>query len=306
MFIAMDRTKFRDTRCFSSEFLYQYSGYFETFLESTTSGDDQWLPFWNRIVEIPSKDFNTRPVPVKRELPAHDVESVFWMILLFFIRASPSSSSETLSNEDLRYRSKTFGALSNNLIDGIDGRRALLAYSEKTWRCTLHPQLRRFAPMLRAMALYFTNTWHFFPEINGKWNAHAHEAMRRILWKAIGDMGGEDIPIHSTPLKIEMAPNPTYFTMHLTTAKKRKATEYDDDNERTRLPAPKFLEAPKKKSKLVPSSSPIQHEEGRIFPLVKAGKELLREIKLSHRQGKTWLQSEKALYAGLDLCSVRP
>ena len=289
----MDRTNYRDMPETSSDFWVHYRQYLETSPEGSTP--DSWLVFWDEVVRQSHLVFTSRP-SYPKELPLHDVESVFWIIVLFFIRASPSDANEeeVISNEDLDSRSQTFCNLSSNFIGRIDWRTLLLGYSEDRWRLALHPRLRPFAPLLSTMASYFKNTWHFFPGIYGERSFHAHEAMRRMLWKTIQNID-EDIPISQEPLDIIMPRSPSYYTMNTARTGKRKANENEDRNEKSQgmtIPS-----AGTSKRRRFGSSQPLTTDSLTPPPSSEDVIQVLMNVKNSHKAGKRWLQSTKVPYA---------
>lgn len=135
MFIAMDRANYNRKPHISAPFFSQsYEQYLESSPETNIPGGDRWLIFWDKVSNLTSKDLLRSSSPLRRELPLHDVESVFWVMVLFFIRASPSGTTHELSKEQLDRRSRAFYTLSQNSIGEDDGRLPLLDYSEDKWR----------------------------------------------------------------------------------------------------------------------------------------------------------------------------
>ena len=299
MFIARDRSHYREVPAFDPWFWKRHKRFFETSPEK--SRPDLWILFWEEAVKtLQIMQFSSiLPIASRQELPLHDVESVFWVIVLFFIRASPCNAKEEkeeTSKDGINRRTNAFRTLSNNHIGEDDGRIPLLQYSEENWRRALHPELHCFAPMLHVMASYFTNTWQYFEDAQGDNNVHGHEAMRRILWHAIKSMKA-DIPLRTEPVEVEMSFGVNYYTMNSGKGNKRKAESQDIDGKVDSTIPHAGLTS--KKKRVEPS------------PLLESGPEidesmtqLLMTIRDSHKGGKRWLQSTEVSYMGLDLCSV--
>ena len=218
MFIAMDRTNYRCLpRISIGFFLSSRQEYLKALPESCILAEDPWLTFWQSIIATSQECLANMPAPMYRESPLHDVKLVFWIIVLFFIQASPCNAKEEkeeTSKDAINHHTNVFCTLSNNYIGEDDGRIPLLEYSEENWRRALHAELHCFSPMLCIMASYFTNTWHYFEDAQGDNNVHGHEAMRRILWHAIKSMKA-DIPLHTEPLEVIMSSGANYYTMNL-------------------------------------------------------------------------------------------
>ena len=236
--------------------------------------------------------------PSCQELPLHDVEPVFWVIVLFFIRASPSNAKDEKqeTSRDESFHSDAFCMLSSNCIGKGDGRRLLLQYSEGDWKRALHPALHSFVPMLSAMASYFQNTWHFISTTVGSRCIHGHEAMRRILWNTIKDMN-MNIPIDNKPVQVTIPANPSLFMMNMptSTGNKRKINMSEDIAPEDNMGTPP---SGKGKRQRVESSSPFEHLLARDEEL----SQLLWKIRQSHRDGKEWLHSADVEYIHLNLC----
>ena len=120
MFIAMDRTNYRCLpRISIGFFLSSCQEYLKALPESCILAEDPWLTFWQSIIATSQEHLANMPAPMYRESPLHDVKLVFWIIVLFFIRASPCNAKEEkeeTSKDAINRRTNAFCTLSNNYI----------------------------------------------------------------------------------------------------------------------------------------------------------------------------------------------
>jgi len=120
----------------------------------------------------------------------HDVESVFWIIMWFLIRASPVGDTETLSTD---FVDTADGMLRHQIgKDQLAPRTVFISYKRHDWLEVLQPRLHRLIDMLVNMGNYLGKRWLQFPDISPY---HAHEAVKRLLLKEIIRMTDEEDPI---------------------------------------------------------------------------------------------------------------
>lgn len=138
--------------------------------------------------------------------PMHDAESIFWLVVLFFLRAHPMGYDHTDlmsgERERRRHRTNAFKSMVMNGIEtGHDSRKAPNADS-------LPPQFHPFVEMLANLDIYFRQSWHdpFFSNLES--NAirfHAHNALQVVLLDTINKLQtmGDDIEVYATPLGVD-------------------------------------------------------------------------------------------------------
>jgi len=120
----------------------------------------------------------------------HDVESVYWIIVWFLIRASPVGDAEHLSRN---YFLTAEGMLSHQIgTDNVAPRTSLISYERRDWTKVLLPRCHGLIDMLVNMGTYLGKRWLQFPDI---YPYHAHEAVKRLLLKEIIRMADEEDPI---------------------------------------------------------------------------------------------------------------
>ncbi|KAF8581021.1 hypothetical protein K439DRAFT_258862 [Ramaria rubella] len=166
-------------------FISSYNGEsydaFNTFLDSVLAGT------------FPTKD----PFSSSEEnaaivhQPFHDVESMFWVIVWFLMRAWPEDSREPEITD--QYKLSTAAMLAHRMgTDGFGLRKDLLRYKGQVWETILHSQCRPLASMLAKMAAYLGIRWLSHPDAPP---CHSHEALKRLLLKEIVRMTQEGKPI---------------------------------------------------------------------------------------------------------------
>jgi hypothetical protein len=134
--------------------------------------------------------------------PMHDAESVFWLIVLFFLRAWPKGYNldDPKEPERRKRRSKVFSTLARNEI-GTEDRRNIPK------KAALPPQLQGFTEMISRLDCYFNQTWHSLDSINEPQHRfHAHNALQSILLEEVKELEvrGDEIEINSIPLGVNV------------------------------------------------------------------------------------------------------
>jgi len=120
----------------------------------------------------------------------HDVESLYWIIMWFLIRASPVGNTESISVD---YVLAAEGMLSHQIgTDKVAARTSFISYERRDWLEVIHPRCHGLIDMLVNMGSYLGKRWLQFPDISPY---HAHEAVKRLLLKEIIRMMDEEDPI---------------------------------------------------------------------------------------------------------------
>ena len=120
----------------------------------------------------------------------HDVESLYWIIMWFLIRASPVGDTESLS---MNYTLTAEGMLSHQIgTDDAAPRTLFMSYRRPKWQKILQPRFHVLIDMLVNMGTYLGKRWLQFQDISPY---HAHEAVKRLLLKEIIRMTDEEDPI---------------------------------------------------------------------------------------------------------------
>ncbi|KAF8347753.1 hypothetical protein F5887DRAFT_1258389 [Amanita rubescens] len=138
--------------------------------------------------------------------PMHDAESIFWLIVLFFLRAHPKGYDHTdlMSGERERQRHRT-AAFKSMVMNGIEmGHDSRAAPNENS----LPPQLHPFVEMLFNLDMYFRQSWHdpYFSNLESRViRFHAHNALQMVLLDTINKLQttGDDIEVHAMPSGVD-------------------------------------------------------------------------------------------------------
>ncbi|KAF8331576.1 hypothetical protein F5887DRAFT_998191 [Amanita rubescens] len=137
--------------------------------------------------------------------PMHDAESIFWLIVLFFLRAHPKGYDHTNAKsgerERRRHRTAAFKSMVMNAIEmGLDSR-------EPPNRKSLPPQFHPFVKMMVKLDMYFRQSWHdpYFSNFESEAiRFHAHNALQVVLLDAINKLQTTgDIEVHAMPLGVD-------------------------------------------------------------------------------------------------------
>ncbi|KAF8329020.1 hypothetical protein F5887DRAFT_1082782 [Amanita rubescens] len=135
----------------------------------------------------------------------HDAESIFWLIVLFFLRASPKGyDPKSDPNEPKRRqaRTDTFKSFARNQIGTVLDSRGTPEID------MLPPQLHRFCDMLSRLDHYFCRAWHVLGTSEGQHRFHAHNALQSVLLAEIKNLQADnsEIEINPTPLGVDDNP----------------------------------------------------------------------------------------------------
>ncbi|KZV87642.1 hypothetical protein EXIGLDRAFT_196817 [Exidia glandulosa HHB12029] len=112
--------------------------------------------------------------------PCYDVQSIYWSLLWFFLRALPTGKPP------LDVLDGDFSRFANSLLEHTVGDDAFRADHFFQWRgptLELHAALADFVPLFQNLAAYLAIPWHMYknhPEVHVP-NDHAHTAVRRLL-----------------------------------------------------------------------------------------------------------------------------
>ncbi|GJJ08988.1 hypothetical protein Clacol_003209 [Clathrus columnatus] len=142
--------------------------------------------------------------------PHHDMESVYWLILWFLVKAWPKG----IELEDLNLGIS--GRNSHNFIietmlargTGADDAFAMVTWlrnSKELWELMLHPVYRHLVTMLADMGRYICMCWSRFPDVPF-W--HSHEVFKRLLFKQIVQMTNANDPIPIQGHRPSLNPTP--------------------------------------------------------------------------------------------------
>ncbi|GJJ11348.1 hypothetical protein Clacol_005580 [Clathrus columnatus] len=150
--------------------------------------------FW--LQSIVSKSEKTKLDSATNEIglhrPIHDMESVYWLILWFIIKALPTGVNLELERDNHHFLE---GLMLSRRI-GLTGQAfsivPFLRSTEENWKGLLNPVYEPLVGMLFNMSQYICMRWLEFPEVI-PW--HPHEAFKRLLLKEIIRMTDGNCPI---------------------------------------------------------------------------------------------------------------
>ena len=137
--------------------------------------------------------------------PVHDVESIFWLIVLFFLRACPKDynpKSDPRERKRRQRRTDAFDSLVKNKIGTIRDSRGTLVTK------ALPPQLHCFVDMLDRLDDYFSQVWHRLGIDEGPHRFHAHNALQSVLLKEIKKLQARKTEIEINPIPLGVDDNP--------------------------------------------------------------------------------------------------
>ncbi|KZV87643.1 hypothetical protein EXIGLDRAFT_723487 [Exidia glandulosa HHB12029] len=189
-------TKFRDVEALA------------VFQQAFPEGDAGFVEMFEKVVELEQKRARlmtrpenealrfTDPATVVHE-PWYDVQSIFWSILWFFVRALPEG------REPRDVMDGDFSTFANTLLTHKIGKEKNRTDDFFYWdgpRSYLHPDLVHFADLIRDLALYLSVPWHMYknhPEFKLP-DDHAHTAVRRLLLAEIYTLNQPKNPLNVT------------------------------------------------------------------------------------------------------------
>lgn len=170
-----------------------------------------------------------RKLAYVKHAPMHDAESVFWVIVLFFLRACPKNYHPK-DDPDERHRresrTKTFKGLASSDVNADADTRSIPRVD------ALPPQLHCFLDMISLLEQYFLQAWDILTIIEGH-RFHAHNALQSVLLNEIHKLQArnDEIEINSAPLGVD-----NVYALLLNSrsylSSKRVALGGDEDNAR--------------------------------------------------------------------------
>ncbi|KAF8321829.1 hypothetical protein F5887DRAFT_1215369 [Amanita rubescens] len=190
----------RVLRTLGTHFKEACKGVFPEGVTGVNQRQDEVTAFLRVVDELGDKSDGARESVV--HAPVHDAESIFWLIVLFFLRAWPKGydpKQDPGGSYRRSQRNEIFGRLMKNTIGtGLDTR----SIPDEDM---LPPQLVSFAEMLSCLELYFLQVWHDLKIIGGQHRFHAHNAIQAVLLKEIKNLqtSGNDIELNPTPLGLD-------------------------------------------------------------------------------------------------------
>ncbi len=127
-----------------------------------------------------------------RHLPRHDVESVFWILVILLLRAKPLGYSKEVETPSIAQDmwAHLHGHIINNEGRSYSGtaayRELIFSWNRAKWESALHPGLASLAPFLEAVASQVRPEYSLLSVAPPE--EHLHEAVRRLLLQKITDM----------------------------------------------------------------------------------------------------------------------
>jgi hypothetical protein len=157
------------------------------------------------------EDYESPSTPqVVVHTPMHDAESIFWLIVLFFLRASPKGyDPKSDPNEPGRRQARTgtFKSFVRNEIGTGQDSRAIPETH------ILPPQLHRFRNMLNRLDHYFRRGWHVLGTSEEQHRFHAHNALQSVLLAEIKNLQADNIEIEIDPTPLGVDDNPALIPL---------------------------------------------------------------------------------------------
>ena len=197
--------------------------------------------------------------------PYHDVESYFWVLFYFFIRAHPVDDSENMTAQGERYLKNM---QRHEFQSADDSRLGILTQKSETDLVgALSPSLQKLVPFLHRIRKYVRTEWAAWSNPKLPLD-HAHEAVKRILFEAIVMLEKEGDPIRLTESWKKCTPpqvvyhssthaNSSAAMMNSPTKKRtHDSTGINDDNggEKRRSKTSSYISPADRLPELVPNS----------------------------------------------------
>ncbi len=131
----------------------------------------------------PTQGRSDEQIQIFRHLPRHDAESVFWVIVVFLLRALPLGQPPEKDKNTKSLISSWKCIASHEIMSSpagipIDFRTMLL--SPKNWETNLHEKLGGLVPMMKELVVQVRPEYSHLAEPPPD-EFHLHEAMQRIL-----------------------------------------------------------------------------------------------------------------------------
>ncbi|KDQ26399.1 hypothetical protein PLEOSDRAFT_1105302 [Pleurotus ostreatus PC15] len=131
----------------------------------------------------PTQGRSDEQIQIFRHLPRHDAESVFWVIVVFLLRALPLGQLPEKDKNTKSLISSWKCIASHEIMSSpaglpIDFRTMLL--SPKHWETNLHEKLGGLVPMMKELVMQVRPEYSHLAEPPPD-EFHLHEAMQRIL-----------------------------------------------------------------------------------------------------------------------------
>ena len=179
-----------------------------TFLCATEQYEDRQkgvTTFLRAIEQYDEDDEDENASQALVHAPMHDAESIFWLIVLFFLRACPKDynpKSDPDEPKRRRLRTSTFESLVKNTIGTVQDTRGAPS------KAALPPQLHCFVDMLKRLKRYFSQAWHHLQIDEERHRFHAHNALQSVLLQEIQKLQARnmEIEINLTPLGVDDNP----------------------------------------------------------------------------------------------------
>lgn len=130
--------------------------------------------------------------PIFQHLPRHDAESVFWVIVVFLLRALPLGQRPK-KDKNMKHLIPVWKCIASHEIKSDPGNfpfdlRAMLLSCG--WEQNLHKELGRLAPMMDELVKQVKPEYSHLPARPPD-DFHLHEAMQRILLNYVVEFSGD-------------------------------------------------------------------------------------------------------------------
>ncbi|KAL4246992.1 hypothetical protein AB1N83_014456 [Pleurotus pulmonarius] len=146
-----------------------------------------------------------------QHLPRHDAESVFWVIVVFLLRALPRGErpQKDKNSKGLLFIWDYIASHKIMPYPGkfpTDDRTTVLLFGG--WEHFLHAKLGRLVPMMEELVMQVKPEYSHLPTPPD--DLHLHEAMQRILLKySVKFAGASDIPLDAKRCRVVYTPSET-------------------------------------------------------------------------------------------------
>ncbi|KDQ26393.1 hypothetical protein PLEOSDRAFT_159686 [Pleurotus ostreatus PC15] len=153
-----------------------------------------------------TEDKSEGQTQIFRHLPRHDAESVFWVIVVFLLRALPLGHRPA-DDTNVEFLRSAWGYIAGHEIKSAPGQspmdsRASLLFHPDAWEQILHQKFARLAPMMEEFIAQVTPEYSHLTEPPPD-DFHLHEAMQRILLKyAVKFLGDSDILLNTKKRRV--------------------------------------------------------------------------------------------------------
>ena len=145
-----------------------------------------------------------QPVPTFVHRPEHDVESIFWTMLVVFLRMKPVSAP--IETHSSAHHSTVWRLVIEHQVPvsepQSDPREAILEQSLEEWESLFPSEMAGVAALLHEISKHVASEYTLWTWQKGKYRQdHLHEAVQRLIFQYLVDHRDDAIPLDPDNLR---------------------------------------------------------------------------------------------------------